>query len=165
MRLSRPLPRFEFVMSLEMLVSAGAIALVIGVLAAHAGVPVRQAELTRVFAMFGNDKSERMINMALTGEGYYPGSPLPPGLALPPGDELPQFYGTKMTERSDGNTLRFEGEQGKHYLTFAPSVVAAGPIGSVMWLCGNQKAPAGWTQPANTGTDLPPAVLPHTCLN
>lgn len=152
-------------MPLDVLLSIGIIGLVIAVLIPHYETAARKAELSRIFSTFGNEKPERMIEMALTGEGYYPGQPAPDlgGSMLP--ESMPQFFGGRAVRKAAGSTLRFEGQAGAPYLTFAPTVVAEGPIGTVMWLCGNRKPPAGWTQPANTGTDLQPAMIPYICRN
>lgn len=100
--------------------------------------------------------------MALTGEGYLPDSSAP----KPDGKSMPAMGGVQIQEKIIGNTIRYEGKLGNpFYLTYAPSVIAEGPIGTVLWLCGNKKPPTGWTQPAHTGTDLPPEAIPFDCRN
>ena len=49
-------------------------------------------------------------------------------------------------------------------LAFAPSIIRDEPAGSVLWLCGQQHPPAGWSGPANgPGSDLSATELPFVC--
>lgn len=162
MKLARPLPKFETLIMIEMVFSIGIMAIAIASFAMNYETLKKKAQLTELFSLFAGEKSDRMINMALTGEGYLPDSSAPKlGRKT-----MPAMDGVQIQEKNIGNTIRYEGKlENPFYLTYAPSVIAEGPIGTVLWLCGNNKPPIGWTQPAHTGTDLPPEAIPFDCRN
>ena len=164
MKLARPLPDFMYLMGLELLFSIGIIGSVIAVIMPSYEVAMNKARLSGFTTHMGAEIHDRMINMALTGEGYFAGSSAP--LADKKQSE-PLVDGLVVKEIIIGNSIRHEGSLGgqSFYLTYGPSVIAEGPIGSVMWLCGNKKPLAGWTRPAQTGTDLPPEIVPFDCRN
>jgi Tfp pilus assembly major pilin PilA len=160
MKLSRVLPEFESLIMTELAISLLIIAIVIAIIIPNYEIDIKKAEISKVFNAFGSDKVEMMINMALTGEGFLADS----SASKFSRKEVAIIDGGEVHEKLVGNTLSFEAKTGEpFYITFSPSVVAEGPIGSVLWLCGNQKAPAGWTQPSHTGTDLQPALIPSDC--
>lgn len=162
MKLARPLPELKTLLTIEMTLSLGIIAIAIASLATNYETLKKKAQLTQLFSLFADTKSDRMIHMALTGEGYLPDS----SATKPGGKLITRIDGVEVQEKVVGNTTRYEGKLGKpFYLTYAPSVIAEGPIGTVLWLCGDKKPPTGWTQPAHTGTDLPPEVIPFDCRN
>lgn len=161
MKLARPLPTFGVLMILEVTLSFGIIAIVITCIIPNFEIAVKKAQLSQLFYLFGAAKVDRMINMALTGEGYLPDSSAPKIGKK----SMPKIAGVEVQEKAIGNTTRYEGSVGGEpfHLTYAPSVIAEGPIGTVLWLCGNNRPPSGWTQPTGTGTDLPPEALPFVC--
>lgn len=167
MKLARPLPELETLIMIEMIISLGIIAIAIASFAVNYETLKKKAQLTQLFSFFADTKSDKMIKMALTGEGYFSDSSAqkPDGKLMPTMDRF-QMDGVQIQEKAVGNTIRYEGKLGNpFYLTYAPSVIAEGPIGTVLWLCGNNKPPTGWTQPAHTGTDLPPEAIPFDCRN
>lgn len=160
MRLARPLPELRMLIMIELTFALGIMAVAMASFAMNYETLKKKTQLTELFSLFSGDKSERMIQMALTGEGYLPDS------SAPKLDRktMSAMDGVQIQEKITGNTIRYEGKLGDpFYLTLAPSVIAEGPIGTVLWLCGNNKPPIGWTQPAHTGTDLPPEVIPFDC--
>lgn len=162
MKLSRPLPTFGALMILEVTLSLLIISIVIACLIPGYEIAIKKAQLSQLFSFFGAVKVDRMVDMALTGEGYFPESATPKisGKTM----AMPKIAGVEVRERAIGNSVRYEGGLGEpFYLTFAPSVSAEGPIGTVLWLCGNKRPPIGWTQPTSTGTDLPSESIPFVC--
>lgn len=158
MKLARLLPKFWSLIIMEMTLSIGIIAIVIACLIPGYGIAVKKAKLSELFSLFTTVKVDRTVNMALTGDGYFP------DLSAPKISVKPISSKMELREITIGNATRYEGSLGEPFnLTFAPSVIAEGPIGTVLWLCGNRKPPAGWTQPTHTGTDLPPEAIPFVC--
>lgn len=158
MKLARPLPEFGSLVIMEMALSVGIIAIVIACLLPAYGIAVKKAKLSEVFSLFPTVKIDMTVNMALTGDGYFPDSSAPKISVKSISSKM------ELREKTIGNATRYEGSLGEpFFLTFAPSVIAEGPIGTVLWLCGNKKPPAGWTKPIHTGTDLPPEVIPFVC--
>jgi hypothetical protein len=158
MKLARSLPAFGNLIIVEMTLSIGIIAIVIACILPNYGIAVKKVMLSELFSFFFDVKVDRMVNMAVTGDGYFPDS------SAPKISDKSISSKMEIREKAIGNNTRYEGSLGEpFYLTFAPSVIAEGPIGTVLWLCGNKKPPAGWTQPIHAGTDLPPEVLPFVC--
>src|ERR1035437_1930794 len=149
MKLTRTLPGFSSLMMMEFFFSFGIIAIVIASLIPSSGVAIQKAQLTHMFSIFSSERTERMIDMALTGEGYFPDSSLP---KLYIKNTMPLVAAVALQASMAGNTIRLEGVlENPFHFTFAPSVIAEGPIGTVLWLCGNKNPPVGWTQPSHTG--------------
>lgn len=160
MKLARALPRFSELLTMEFVFSFGVICGVIVLLLPAYRIAMQKAELSRIMSVAGNEIPEHMLHMALTGETVIPD-------IQPASDRdvwLPSVGGRPVTKRIADGAIRYEGQGGyPFYLAFTPSVIAEGPIGSVIWLCGNSRAPLGWTQPAQPGTDLPPELIPSVC--
>ncbi len=160
MKLARALPGISELLVMELLVSIGIIFAAIVVLLPAYRIATQKAKLAQITSAAGSEITDHMIRMALTGETTATEAPqaterYPAGLKI--GDAI-------VKKRIVDGAIRYEGQLDKpFFLAFAPSVIAEGPIGNVIWLCGNQKAPPGWTQPARPGTDLPPELIPSVC--
>jgi hypothetical protein len=162
MKLSRPLPTFGALMILEVTLCLGIISIAIACIMPNLDIATKKAQISQLFYLFVDAKVDRMVNMALSGEGYFPESS-PPKISEKT-KSMPMIDGVDVHEVAIGNVVRYEGRLGEpFYLTFAPSVITEGPIGTVLWLCGNKKPPLGWTQPTSTGTDLPSEAIPFVC--
>jgi Tfp pilus assembly protein PilE len=160
MKLARSLPDFESLIMIELTISLVIIAVVIAIMIPNYEIQIQKAEISKILNAFGSEKVDMMVNMALTGEGYLADSPASNFSSK----QHVSIGGGEVHEKLVGNSLRFEARTSEpFYLTFAPSVIAEGPIGSVLWLCGKQKSPAGWTQPGHIGTDLQAALIPSNC--
>lgn len=161
MKLARALPGFAEILTMEMVFSIGIIFAVIGTLLPGYRISTEKAHLSKIMSLVGNEIPERMISMALTGEVLVSdATPLPASWY----DSEPKVGEAAVKKRVTGGGIRYEGRMGEpFFLTFTPSVAAEGPIGSVMWLCGDNAAPPGWTQPPQPGTDLPPELIPFVC--
>jgi hypothetical protein len=161
MKLTRALPSFFEQLTLELLFSIGIIFAVMAVLLPGYQVCVERAEMSKLLSGFGSESHERMIGMALSGEVAAKDDQM---AASGHPFTQPQIGGSPVSERIVNGGIRYEGKLGKpFFLTFTPSVNTAEPTGNILWLCGNQKAPPGWTQPAQPGTDLPPKLIPQVC--
>ena len=158
MKLARPLPKFINLIYIEFILSVGIIATTSAILIPNINIAITKAVLSKLMGTVDPVKVDWMINMALTGDDTIPDS------IIKKEQYLPSIGKEPLQMKFAGNVIRFEGTMDKpFYLTFYPSMIAEGPPGSIMLMCGNKKPPTGWTKPANTGTDLPPEVLPTSC--
>ena len=78
-------------------------------------------------------------------------------------DRLCKFEGQPVND-----SIRVSGVLGNSRrpfsLTFNPSMNTNGPSGNILWLCGHQKPPAGWSTPLErAGADLPSALIFFVC--
>lgn len=164
MKLARALPSFFEQLNLEVVFSIGIIFAVMAALLPGYQVCLERAEISKLLSSFGNESRMRMVGMAMTGEMTATDAQVQMDSGKPFAPSPPQIGGNPVTEHTVNGGIRYEGKLNKSFfLTFAPSVSTAEPAANVLWLCGNQKAPPGWTQPAQPGTDLPPALIPFVC--
>ena len=75
----------------------------------------------------------------------------------------------KFQFATDGANLLVRGRIGRSdtdtfVLPFTPSVVAEGPAGNILWLCGERQPPAGWKRlTPSSPTDMPDGLSFSVC--
>lgn len=135
---------------------------------------IAKARLSEVITGFASDRVALQEQMALTEEGLTLqgtaarfSDTTPAGEGKVPGKEHHSReleYAVTQLE----NSLVARGTLGEaripFFISYSPAVIANGTPGSMMWLCGNRKPPAGWARlPGPAGTDLPAEYLPSVC--
>lgn len=148
------------VLPLDASLALGIVAVSLAVLLTQVPALLDKARLAEALVQLGTARVDAMEHIALHGE-----------LQAPPADPLPIDTPGRYRYRRSGTSLVAAGvpragEPGFE-LAFHPALDAAGQGWSVIWLCGQRPAPAGWTSAApplgaQLGTERLPFVCRHT---
>jgi len=167
---------FGQVIMVEALAGISLLAILIGVALNSFESALAKARLAEIFTFTPADRLALQEQLALTGEGL---PALPAEAASLGGKASAQDVGKLVGEKHLARGLEYsvtqiesslvvEGALGDaktpFFLAYTPAVIAKGVPGSMMWLCGNRQAPAGWQRlPGPVGTDLPAKYLYSVC--
>ncbi len=145
------------VLPLDASLALGIVAVALAVLLAHVPALLDKARLAEVLVQLGTARVDAMEHIALRGE-----------LRASPAAQSPidtvggHRYRRSGTGLVAAGVLR-AGEPGFE-LAFHPALDEAGQGWSVIWLCGQRRAPAGWTSAAPPlGAPLDTERLPFVC--
>ena len=155
------------VLMLEFLIVLMVLGIVLGLLVREIPTATDKARFTEVLLGSRKGQIELMERLALTGSTAT-ANPDAASAALAPAPRQkttgPLALSAQVQSDSYVVTGKLPNREQRFSLAFSPSVIQDEAAGSVLWLCGHQRPPAGWTGPANgPGSDLRPEELPFVC--
>ena len=145
------------VMTIEALSGLGLLALLMCVALSGYESAIVKVRLSELFFSFTTDRLAIQEQWALTGQGASGTTAAKDaGEAVPTGQKHSGELDYVVTRSDSSLVAKGSVANTPFFLTYTPAVIASGVPGSMMWLCGNRKAPAGWIRlPGTAGTDLP----------
>lgn len=161
----RIVPRsMSHVLMFEFLLVLIVLGVVIGFLIREIPAATDKAGFTEVLMASRKGQIEMMERLAISGSAMAAASAATMS-AGPPAKPEGRFALSRLDQDGLYRLTGTRPNRGTPFsLSFAPSVIQDEPAGSVLWLCGRQRPPAGWSGPANgPGSDLSAEELPFVC--